>query len=41
MTDHQPDPTETAPNDPLAEDTPAPETEHIEEEGEPLGANFA
>lgn len=40
MTDHA-DPTETAPDDPPVEDTPAPETEHIEEEGEPLGANFA
>ena len=41
MTDHRPDPTEAAPDDPPVEGTPAPETEHIEEEGEPLGANFA
>lgn len=31
--DELPEPPETPP--------PAPETEHIEEEGDPLGANFA
>ncbi len=38
---HDPDPTETMPDDEPAGEEPAPETKHIEEDGEPLGANFA
>lgn len=34
-------PTDEAPTPPGSEPTEAPETEHIEDEGEPLGANFA
>lgn len=42
MTDH--DPTKSPPTDTPGGEEPAPEpateTEHIEEDGEPLGANF-
>ncbi|WP_375427913.1 hypothetical protein [uncultured Sphingomonas sp.] len=41
MNTHDPDPTETVPDDAPAEHEPASETERIEEDGEPLGANFA
>lgn len=44
MPDHDPDRDDPAPDDApaAAEPTPSsPETKHIEEDGEPLGANFA
>jgi hypothetical protein len=39
--DMAPKPTDEAPKAPGSVPTDAPETEHIEEDGEPIGANFA
>lgn len=39
--DMAPKPTDEMPTAPGAEPAEAPETEHIEDEGEPLGSNFA